>query len=133
MNSRRFIRSSSQLEDDGRRVSRLDGRRTHCGLKCCVAICRARRKTAMGQSRHFGRRPTTSGLPPEADIVRARRHVSKLPTPDLTTRTYSARLKTASSVTSFTNGLVNFNSLSVSEVMLRIPEGLPVRFAKVLA
>ena len=90
-------------------------------------------RAALGQSRHFGRRPTSSGLPPEADIVRARRHVSKLPTPDLTTRTYSARLKTASSVTSFTNGLVNFNSLSVSEVMLRFSEGLLVRFAKVLA
>ena len=47
-----------------------------------------------GQSRHFGRRPTSSGLPPEADIVKARRHVSKLPTPDLTTRTYSARRRT---------------------------------------
>ena len=92
-----------------------------------------RPKSETGQSRHFGRRPTTSGLPPEADIIGAGRHVSKVPTPDLTTRTYSARLKTASSVTSFTNGLVNFNSLSVSEVMLRISEGLPVRFAKVLA
>jgi hypothetical protein len=46
---------------------------------------------------------------------------------------YSARLNTASSVTSFTNGLLNFNSLSVSEVMLRFSEGFPVRFAKVLA
>src|SRR6266436_3693667 len=53
--------------------------------------------------------------------------------PDLCGRGYSARLKTASSVTSFTNGLLNFNSLSVSEVMLRFSEGLPVRFAKVLA
>jgi hypothetical protein len=33
----------------------------------------------VGQSRHFGRRPMTSGLPPEADIVRAGRHVSKVP------------------------------------------------------
>jgi len=32
-----------------------------------------------GQSRHFGRRQTTSGLPPEADIVTAGRHVSKVP------------------------------------------------------
>jgi hypothetical protein len=56
-----------------------------------------------------------------------------MPEPDLAGRTYSARLKTASSVTSFTNGLVNFKSLSVSEVMLRFSEGLPVRFAKVLA
>ena len=35
--------------------------------------------TALGQSRHFGRRPTTSGLPLETDIVRAGRHVSKVP------------------------------------------------------
>ena len=74
-----------------------------------------------------------SGLPPTADIGTPTAQVRFVPTPDLTTRTYSARLKTASSVTSFTNGLVNFNSLSVSEVMLRISEGLPVRFAKVLA
>jgi hypothetical protein len=33
----------------------------------------------MGQSRHFGRRPTTSGPPLETDIVRAGRHVSKVP------------------------------------------------------
>jgi hypothetical protein len=33
----------------------------------------------LGQSRHFGRRQTTSGLPPEADIVKAGRHVSKVP------------------------------------------------------
>ena len=30
---------------------------------------------------HFGCRPTTSGLPPETDIVRAGRHVSKVPIP----------------------------------------------------
>jgi protein-L-isoaspartate(D-aspartate) O-methyltransferase len=30
----------------------------------------------MGQSRHFGYRPTASGLPPEADIIEAGRHVS---------------------------------------------------------
>ena len=38
--------------------------------------------TAPGQSRHFGYRPTTSGLPLETDIVRAGRHVSKVPLPD---------------------------------------------------
>jgi hypothetical protein len=40
------------------------------------------RKGAMsesGQSRHFGRRPTTSGLPLETDVVRASEHVSKVP------------------------------------------------------
>jgi hypothetical protein len=72
-------------------------------------------------------------LPPLGDEDRTWRKVSDVPEPDLTEPTYSARLKTASSVTSFTNGLVNFNSLSVSEVMLRFSEGLPVRFAKVLA
>ena len=35
--------------------------------------------SAWGHSRHFGRRPTTSGLPLETDIVRAGRHVSKVP------------------------------------------------------
>jgi len=37
----------------------------------------------LGQSRHFGRRPTTSGLLLEADIVRAGRHVSKVPNPEV--------------------------------------------------
>jgi hypothetical protein len=37
----------------------------------------------MGHSRHFGRRPTTSGLPLETDIVRAGRHVSKVPTTEV--------------------------------------------------
>jgi hypothetical protein len=37
----------------------------------------------MGQSRHFGHGRTTSGLPPEADIVTASRHVSKMPGPDM--------------------------------------------------
>jgi hypothetical protein len=35
--------------------------------------------SALGQSRHFGRRQTTSGLPSETDIVRAARHVSPVP------------------------------------------------------
>jgi hypothetical protein len=35
--------------------------------------------SAKGQSRHFGRRPTTSGLPLETDIVRTGRHVSYVP------------------------------------------------------
>jgi hypothetical protein len=34
----------------------------------------------VGQSRHFGRRPTTSGLPPGTVILRAGRHVSNVPT-----------------------------------------------------
>jgi hypothetical protein len=35
--------------------------------------------SVVGQSRRFGRRPTTSGLPPETDIVRGGQHVSKVP------------------------------------------------------
>jgi hypothetical protein len=42
--------------------------------------------TALGQSRHFGRRPTTSGLPPEADIVRAGWYVAKVPTTEVQAR-----------------------------------------------
>jgi hypothetical protein len=34
---------------------------------------------SQGHSRHFGRRPTSSSLPLETDIVRAVRHVSKVP------------------------------------------------------
>jgi hypothetical protein len=41
--------------------------------------CARGAKTAMGQSRHFACRPTTSGLPLETDIVRAGPHVSKAP------------------------------------------------------
>ena len=36
-----------------------------------------------GQSRHFGRRPTTSGLPLVTDIVRVGRHVSNVPKTDI--------------------------------------------------
>jgi len=40
----------------------------------CTAI---RLKSELGQSRHFSRAPMTSGLPRQADILSARRHVSK--------------------------------------------------------
>ena len=33
----------------------------------------------MGQSRHLGRRPTTSGLPPTADITHRDHHFRKVP------------------------------------------------------
>ena len=36
----------------------------------------------LGDSRHFDGLPMTSGLPLEADIVTAGRHVSKVPTGD---------------------------------------------------
>jgi hypothetical protein len=37
---------------------------------------------SQGQSRHFGGLPMTSGLPPEAENVTVRRHVSKVPASD---------------------------------------------------
>ena len=46
----------------------------------------AQSMSAKGQSRHFGRRPTTSGLPLETDIVRAGRHVSKVPQHEIAAR-----------------------------------------------
>jgi hypothetical protein len=62
------------------------------------------------------------------------RHVSKVPEADLTVPGYFARLNTTSSVVLGNKpGLVNFNSLSVSEVMVRFSVGSPVRFANVLA
>jgi hypothetical protein len=39
--------------------------------------------SAPGQSRHFSRRPTTSGLPLETDVVRVGRHVSKVPNAEM--------------------------------------------------
>ena len=49
-----------------------------------VSLSSGRRLWA--QSRHCGRRPTTSGLPLQTDIVRAGRHVSKVPDPDMAGR-----------------------------------------------
>jgi hypothetical protein len=37
----------------------------------------------IGQSRHFGRRQTTSGLSLEADTVNSGRHISKVPIGDV--------------------------------------------------
>jgi hypothetical protein len=39
--------------------------------------------TALGQSRHFGRRPITSGLPRPTDIVGASRQVAKVTAADI--------------------------------------------------
>ena len=39
--------------------------------------------SVVGQSRRFGRRPITSGLRLETDIVRAGEHVSKVPEADV--------------------------------------------------
>jgi hypothetical protein len=46
---------------------------------------------------------------------------------------YVAVLNVASSVTPRTNDLVNFSSLSVSDVIVRFSSGLPVKFGRVLA
>jgi hypothetical protein len=54
------------------------GRFSLAGQK--LTLRRALVASASGQSRHFGRRPTISGLPLETDIVRVGRHVSKVPT-----------------------------------------------------
>jgi hypothetical protein len=102
-----------------------DGQRTQFGANGSMSY--------LGQFQKSARANAMSAFPPLATRQRTSLEVRFVPEPYLTGRTYSARLKTASSVTSFTNGLVNFNSLSVSEVMLRFSEGLPVRFAKVLA
>jgi hypothetical protein len=37
----------------------------------------------LGQKRRFHRRPVTSGLPPQADLFRGRRHVSLVPMPEV--------------------------------------------------
>jgi hypothetical protein len=39
--------------------------------------------SALGQTRHFDRPLMTSGLPPETDILKARRHASNAPQPDI--------------------------------------------------
>jgi len=44
-----------------------------------------RPKSEMGQPRHFDRRPTTSGLPLETDIVTTGLHVSKVRTAIIST------------------------------------------------
>jgi hypothetical protein len=46
--------------------------------------------SGMGQSRHFDRRPTTSGLPSGTDIPRAGRHVSNVPNSDMTLTNHAA-------------------------------------------
>ena len=58
--------------------------------------------TVVGQSRHFGRRQTTSGLPLETDIVRAGRHVSKVPHPDVPTRALPPNPRPRTAVAGFT-------------------------------
>jgi hypothetical protein len=40
----------------------------------------------MGQSRHFDRAPRTSGLPRTTDIGGTGRHVSKVPTSDISSK-----------------------------------------------
>jgi hypothetical protein len=73
-----------------------------------------------GQKRRFDPLPVTSGLPRSTDIIRPARHVRLVPEADLTVPGYFARLNTTSSVVLGNKpGLVNFNSLSVSEVMVR--------------
>ena len=52
--------------------------------------------SAAGQTRHFDCAPTTSGLPQRTDILRLRRHVSKVPKAEaMPAREYQRRRKTA--------------------------------------
>ena len=60
--------------------------------------------SVVGQSRHFGHRPTTSGLPLETDIVGGGRHVSKVPRTDINGETGGAFIVIAR-VRSFAMGL----------------------------
>jgi hypothetical protein len=73
MNSRRFIRSSSQLEVDGCKVSRLDGRRTH------VAANAASQKQSWPQSSQ-GQKLTLAaeGAMPALSHVQAMRHAASI-------------------------------------------------------
>jgi hypothetical protein len=50
------------------------------------------RMSAQSHSRHFGDRPTTSGLPQGTDLVRAGRHVSNGPEADLRSKIASLEL-----------------------------------------
>jgi hypothetical protein len=75
MNSRRFIRSSSQFEDDGAQSITSQWWSHSPRAQMLLRKCGARHKTAMGQSRHFSRRPARSALPRSTDIVRPARLV----------------------------------------------------------
>jgi hypothetical protein len=64
-----------------------------CGLQAKELVVEIPREhwgraatSGLGQSRHFGCRPTTSGLPLETDIVGAGRHVSNVPEPEVVNR-----------------------------------------------
>src|SRR5258705_12491722 len=63
--------------------------KVRCGLGRVGLLGRlygnSRGMSAPDQSPHFDRSPLTSGLPPETDLLRAGRHVSKVPNPDIAT------------------------------------------------
>ena len=70
---------------NGRRQPSCDGT-SRMTRECQVRICERLGVKFPGptrQTRHFDRRPTTTGLSLETDIVRAGRHVSKVPTRDM--------------------------------------------------
>jgi predicted Zn finger-like uncharacterized protein len=66
------------------------------------------------RSRHFGRRPTTSGLPLETDIVRAGRHVSKVPIGDISLLRVGRRPRASSAVGAVSLGRAA-DALSIGE------------------
>src|SRR5580692_411539 len=88
--------------------------------------------------RHGGQMPHLAGAPPLGKVwARASNTGGPLlkgPEADLTVPGYFARLNTTSSIVLGNKpGLVNFNSLSVSEVIVRFSVGSPFIFTNVLA
>ena len=69
---------------DTAKIGSADRVQVHHARLIAVIGVRKTYPHGLGQSRHFARRPTTSGLPLETDIVRAGRHVSRVPTGDIT-------------------------------------------------
>ena len=66
--------------------------KVRCGLGRVGVLGRlygnSRGMSAPDQSPHFDRSPPTSGLPPETDILRAGRHVSKVPNSEVNQRLF---------------------------------------------
>ena len=136
MNSRRFIRSSRSLRTTGRRVSRLDCGRTHCGCKYCVA------NAARGARRLWVKPGNTrweqmfSALPPTTDIERPRRHVRSVPGAEIRSYalasphsiTSSARARSASG-TSMPNALavlrLTARNICVGNSIGKFPGAIP--------
>jgi hypothetical protein len=78
----KFLRSTAQIGKEAcqaRATKSSDNPTYLVGRERFCEGLRAGRCRRWGQSRHFDRVPVTSGLPPTADILRGRRHVSNVP------------------------------------------------------